>query len=128
MNIAEDFQHSNSQKDLAAGVLKQATQDLRRFYRATSPIERELYFDAYNWLKSENSSWPFSFVNVCRLLNLTPETVRRDVLDDISLDKISLWTKRCRRVARRFQNAVSRAFTSGTRSNPKRGTLAHALR
>ena len=36
-----------SQRELAAGVLKQAAQDLRRFHGATSRVERELYLDAY---------------------------------------------------------------------------------
>ena len=65
------------QLELAAGVLKQAAQDLRRFRGATSKIERELYLDAYRWLTFDECSSPFSFLNLCELLNLAPENVRQ---------------------------------------------------
>ena len=48
--------------EMAVGVLKQAKQDLRRFHRATTPLKRELYSDAYNWVMSEDAEWPFSFL------------------------------------------------------------------
>jgi len=77
MNAVEDYACGTNQKDLAAGVLKQAGLDLRRFHGATSAVERELYLDAYSWVISDDSSWPFSFLNVCQLLNLTPDIVRQ---------------------------------------------------
>ena len=52
-----------SQRELAAGVLKQAAEDLRRFHGATSKVERELYLDAHSWVMSDDYSWPFSFPN-----------------------------------------------------------------
>src|SRR6266404_3333650 len=85
MNAVNDYTSEKSQKDLAAGVLKQAAQDLRRFNSATSAVERELYLDAHSWLTSEDSSWPFSFVNVCQLLNLPAESLRQELLTDASL-------------------------------------------
>jgi hypothetical protein len=48
-----------TQRELAAGALKQVAQDLRRFHGATSRVECELYYDAYSWLMSEDYSWPF---------------------------------------------------------------------
>jgi len=56
-----------SERELAAGVLKQAAYELRRFHGATTAVERELYQDAYSWVMSDDSTWPFSFLNVCRL-------------------------------------------------------------
>ena len=61
MNAADDYQFETSRKDLAAGILKQATLDLRRFHGATSGLEREFYLDAYRWVISDDCSWPFSF-------------------------------------------------------------------
>jgi hypothetical protein len=116
MNAAEDYQSATSQKDLAAGVLKQAKQDLRRFHGATSAVERELYLDAYSWLTSDDSSWPFSFLNVCRLLNLSPEAVREELLGDLSLGIFSYLTRRSVRAARSFQIFLNRVFT--TNRNP----------
>jgi hypothetical protein len=116
MNAAEDYTSETSQKDLAAGVLKQAKQDLRRFHGATSAVERELYLDAYSWLTSDDSSWPFSFLNVCRLLNLSPEAVREELLGDLSLGIFSYLTRRSVRAARSFQIFLNRVFT--TNRNP----------
>ena len=112
MNAVEDYTSETSQKDLAAGVLKQAKQDLRRFHGATSAVERELYLDAYSWLASDDCVWPFSFLNVCRLLNLSPEAVREELLGDLALGTFSFLTRRCGRAARKFQISLSRIFTS----------------
>ena len=73
---------NKAQRELAAGVLKQAAQDLRRFHGATSKIERELYLDAYRWLTVNECSSPFSFLNICQLLNLAPENVRQELVGD----------------------------------------------
>src|SRR5947208_9538445 len=73
MNSANCYQYETSRRDLAAGILEQARLDLRRFHGATSGLEREFYLDAYRWVTSDDSSWPFSFLNVCQALNLAPE-------------------------------------------------------
>lgn len=112
MNAAEGYTSETSQKDLAAGVLKQAKQDLRRFHGATSAVERELYLDAYSWLTSDDASWPFSFLNVSRLLNISPEAVREELLGDLSLGIFSYVTRRCGRAARKFQISLSHIFTN----------------
>ena len=128
MNVADDYQFETSRKDLAAGVLKQATQDLRRFHGATSAIERELYFDAYRWLSSDDCSWPFSFLNVCELLDLAPETVREELLGSVSLGALSRWSRRGKRAARRLQTFLSHVFTNernGSSAEP--ATIADAL-
>ena len=116
MNRAEDYTSETGQKELAAGVLKQAAQDLRRFDSATSAVERELYLDAYSWLTSDDSSWPFSFLNVCQLLNLTPDIVRQELVADASGGFFTYWTRRSVRAARSFQIFFNRNFT--TSRNP----------
>ena len=102
----------SAQHELAAGVLKQAAQDLRRFHGATSKIERELYLDAYRWLTVNECSSPFSFLNVCQLLNLAPENVRQELIGDLSLGPLSCWMRRCGHSARRFQISVGQLFVS----------------
>jgi hypothetical protein len=116
MNLADDYQSETSQKNLAAGILKQAAQDLRRFHGATSKVERELYLDAYRWAISDDSSWPFSFLNVCELLNLPPDVARGELLGDASMGFFGYWTRRCLRGARSFQSSLSHAFTKNGRS------------
>src|SRR5213596_2957489 len=116
MNVADDQQFEMSRKDLAAGILKQAGLDLRRFHGATSAIERELYLDAYRWVISDDCSWPFSFLNVCQLLNLAPENLRQELLTDASLGLFSYFARRGGRAARSFPIFLNRIFT--TSRNP----------
>src|SRR6267378_4138625 len=112
MNTAEYYASETSQKDLAAGVLKQAKQDLRRFHGATSAVERELYLDAYSWITSDDCSWPFSFLNVCQLLSLTPDIVRQELVADAPRGFFTYWTRRSVRAARSFQIFLNRVFTT----------------
>jgi len=117
MNAADDYYFETSRRDLAAGILKQAALDLRRFHGATSALEREFYLDAHRWVTSDDCSWPFSFLNVCQTLNLAPETVREDVLGDLSLGAFGYWTRRCGRAARKFQISLSNIFTNERTAN-----------
>ena len=117
MNAADDYQFETSRRDLAAGILEQATLDLRRFHGATSGVEREFYLDAYRWVTSNDCSWPFSFLNVCQALDLIPETIREEVLAEMSLGVFGYWTRRCDRAARRFKIFLSSIFTTERSAN-----------
>jgi len=116
MNAVEDYTSATGQRELAAGILKQAAQDLRRFNGATSAVERELYLDAYGWITSDDCAWPFSFLNVCQLLNLAPDVVRLELSADASAGFFTYWGQRCARAARSFQIFFNRIFT--TSRNP----------
>jgi hypothetical protein len=100
------------EKGLAAGVLKQAAHDLRRFRGATKGFRWELYLDAYSWITANDFSWPYSFVNVCKLLDLSPDVVRAEVLADASLGCLDYWTRRAGRVSRKMQASVVRIFAN----------------
>ena len=117
MNAADNYQFETSRRDLAAGILEQATLDLRRFHGTTSGLEREFYLDAYRWVISDDCSWPFSFLNVCQLLDLIPETVREQVLADMSVGVLRYWNRRCGRAARRFKIFLSNIFTNERTAN-----------
>ena len=112
MKATDDYTSAKIQKDLAAGILKQAMRDLRRFRHLTGELERELYFDAYHWLRSSDYTWPFSFVNVCQLLDLDPEAVRKELPGELSLGTFGYWGRRCGRAARRFQTFLGHVFAS----------------
>ena len=103
------------EKDLAAGVLKQAAHDLRRFRAATSGTKRELYLDAYTWITANDFSWPYSFMNVCELLGLCPDVVRTELFADASLGLLDYWTRRAGRLSKRVASFV-RVFAN--RRNP----------
>lgn len=118
-DITED-----AQRELATEILKQATQDLRRFYNRPAPIERELYADAYSWVVSENGSWPFSFLNVCRLLNLAPDILRDELLGDLPLGTFGQWARRGQRTFRRLSNSLTQGFrTESSVSGPEPASL-----
>jgi len=116
MNAVDNYQFETSRRDLAAGILKQAGLDLRRFNGATSAVERELYLDAYSWITSDDCAWPFSFLNVCQLLNLAPDVVRLELSADASAGFFTYWGQRCARATRSLQSFLSHAFTKSGRS------------
>ena len=105
------------EKGLAAGVLKQAAHDLRRFRAATTGVKRDLYVDAYSWITANDFSWPYSFVNICKLLDVCPEVIRMELLADASLGWLDYWTKRAGHVSRELRASFVRVF-AGCR-NPK---------
>jgi hypothetical protein len=100
------------EKAMAGSVLRQAAHDLRRFRGATSGIERQLYLDAHDWITADDFSWPYSFVNICQLLNLAPESLRQELLTDASVGLFSYLTRRGGRAARSFQSFFNRIFTT----------------
>jgi hypothetical protein len=128
MNSIDTQISQASQRELAAGVLKQAKQDLRRFHGAPSTIERELYLDAYKWVMSDDSTWPFSFLAVCQSLNLAPEDVRQDLIDYLSLGTFSRWVGRCSRSVQRLHlllASISRTTRRVKTAEP--AALVHTL-
>ena len=112
MKTNDAYVSDQSQRELAAGVLKQATQDLRRFHRQTSRVERELYHDAYSWVMSDDFSWPFSFQNVCGLLNRAPDDLRQELIGDLAFRPFGQWTRRCSRAVRRFLDSLTQRFAT----------------
>jgi len=93
-------------------VLKQAALDLRRFRAATKGVKRELYLDAYGWITANDFSWPYSFVNVCKLLEISPEVVRAEIFADASLGLLDYWTRRAGRLSGKLRSSFVRAFAS----------------
>jgi hypothetical protein len=51
------------------------------------------------------------------LLNLAPETVREEILADLSLGAFGYWTRRCWRAARRFKIFLSNIFANERSTN-----------
>ena len=110
MNATDSYPSMTGNREMAAGVFKQAKRDLRRFHRAVTPLKRELYSDAYSWVMSENAEWPFSFRNVCRLFNLSPEEARQELLGDLAFRPLGGWTRRCGRTAGRRRTSINPRF------------------
>ncbi|MFZ1218905.1 MAG: hypothetical protein WAO00_06395 [Chthoniobacterales bacterium] len=128
MNAHKTLRITKAKSKLAAGILGQARRDLRRFHGATRATERELYLDAYSWVISENSRWPFSFLNVCRLLDLAPDELRRDLLSDVTLGVCQYWSRRFGTALRQYHLSLRQALLrQGRLAGAEIGTLIHGL-
>src|SRR5262245_40008475 len=103
---------ATAEKGLALGVLKQAAHDLRRFRSAIRGVRRELYVDAYDWVTANDFSWPYSFVNVCKLLGVCPEVVRTELFAEASLSWFDYWTLRAGRASQKLRASFVRVFAN----------------
>ncbi len=65
---------------LALAVLEQALEDLGRYRTARDGACRRLYRNARGWLLSSDRRWPYSFANVCDLLDVPAHRIRTHVL------------------------------------------------
>jgi len=115
------------EKGLAAGVLKQAARDLRRFRAATTGVKRDLYLDAYTWITANDFSWPYSFVNVCSLLDVSPDVIRIEVLADASLGWLDYWTQHAGRLSGRLRASFVRVFAGCRNKTAEPSELASCI-
>lgn len=67
---------ARAEEILAAAVLRLAFEDLERNRDAREVRRRRAFREAWVWIKSNERRWPFSFLNVCDMLDLSPEALR----------------------------------------------------
>ena len=70
------------ERALVMVVLWQAASDLQKFRFAKARKQQRLYMEAYKWVASDDRSWPYSFVNLCEALKLSPEYLRAGMLEE----------------------------------------------
>jgi hypothetical protein len=70
------------ERELAVSVLAQAAQDIEKCRVARHGRKRRIYREAYNWVASDDRSWPYSFLNLCDTLSLSPAFLRARLLDE----------------------------------------------
>jgi len=68
------------ERRLAVAVLQDAVECFQKYMDARDRKTRQLYLDAETWILSADRSWPFSFDNICDLLQIDPEYLRRGLL------------------------------------------------
>ncbi len=71
----------SSERRLILAMIWQAILDLRKYRFAKRMRDQRLYMEAYEWVESDDRTWPYSFANLCELLNLHVESARAQVLD-----------------------------------------------
>ncbi|HEX7407068.1 MAG TPA: hypothetical protein VF515_05385 [Candidatus Binatia bacterium] len=68
------------ERRLVVAVLEDAVECFQKHARARDPKARQLFLDAEEWICSEDRTWPFSFENVCDLLQINPEYLRHGLI------------------------------------------------
>jgi hypothetical protein len=68
------------ERRLVVAVLEDAVDCFQKHIRARDEKARQLFVDAEEWICSEDRSWPFSFENVCDLLQINPQYLRRGLM------------------------------------------------
>src|SRR5262245_27264137 len=65
------------ERRLMLAVLTDAVAILAKHRKASEGRRRLLYQETAAWVRSDDASWPFSFVNVCEAIGFSPSCVRR---------------------------------------------------
>lgn len=68
------------ERNLLLAMLAQAANDLQRCRLDLRRRSRRIYGEAYRWVMSNDRSHPFSFVNVCEALQLSPVALRQGMI------------------------------------------------
>ncbi|MFI5364587.1 MAG: hypothetical protein ACHQ4J_03090 [Candidatus Binatia bacterium] len=68
------------ERALAVSVLWQAVSDLQKYRVARWGKRQRLYRDAHRWVVSNDREWPYSFINICEALGLSPQSLRAQLL------------------------------------------------
>ena len=66
---------------LVVAMLQDAIECYQKYRFVTDEIGRELFNDASEWFASNDRKWPFSFENVCGILGLNAEYLRRGLVE-----------------------------------------------
>jgi len=65
------------ERRLMLAVLEDAVECYQKYALARDPRGRLLFEDACVWIESGEREWPFSYENICEVLGLNPEYIRR---------------------------------------------------
>src|SRR4051812_37117519 len=69
--------HGRPEAALMRAVLEDAVQCVCEGWHTADRSKQRLAREALGWLLSEDEGWPFAFVNICTVLGLDPEYLRR---------------------------------------------------
>ena len=68
------------ERRLVIAVLQDAVDCFQKHLLGRDRKAQQLFADAEQWIASEDRSWPFSFENVCDLLQINSEYLRRGLM------------------------------------------------
>lgn len=70
------------ERTLALAVMNAAIADLLKNRSRRGHDAAKLYREAAQWIGSDDETWPYSFVNLCGLLDLPAAAMRRQLLTE----------------------------------------------
>lgn len=71
----------SSERELAVAIIERAAGDLQAYRHATHRRQQILYWNAYQWVATDDCSWPFSFLSICHALEFSASALRDRILD-----------------------------------------------
>jgi hypothetical protein len=72
-------EHLEPEKDLLMAILQDAIHDYRKYRLARDPDGKARFGEVKEWIMAGGNGWIFSFDNICELLGLDADYVRRGV-------------------------------------------------
>ena len=69
------------EKALLVAILEDAIHNYRKYSFARDRVGKDRFDEAEHWIMHSKDRWIFSFENVCDLLGLDPEYLRRGLRD-----------------------------------------------
>lgn len=79
----EVFSRSRSlepEQELMLAILTDAIECILKYLNEPIPARAKLFGEAYDWLFAQDEREPFSFINVCEILNFDPSYLRRGIM------------------------------------------------
>ncbi|MGE5218183.1 MAG: hypothetical protein ACM3SP_14370 [Chloroflexota bacterium] len=67
------------ERELMLAILTDAIECILKYIDEPIPMRAKLFRDAHDWLFDQDAKAPFSFLNVCEILNLDPSYLRRGI-------------------------------------------------
>jgi hypothetical protein len=77
-------EHLEPEKALLVALLDDAIHTYRKYRTTRDRAGRKRFREAEEWIMGAGSDWIFSFNNVCELLGLDPDFVRRGVIESVN--------------------------------------------
>lgn len=71
------------EKALLLAVLEDAIHCFRHYRSAGDRVGQQRFRDAESWIQQQGREWAFTFDNVCELLGIEPEYLRRKMIEEV---------------------------------------------
>ena len=72
------------ERALALAVLQEAVVDLEKYRFAKRRRQQRLFWEAYEWIVSNDRRWPFSYINLCELIGMDADSARKRLLGEMA--------------------------------------------